>query len=125
MPDRPPLTGRHRADLVIVGGGYTGLWTALLAKKRTPDARIVVLEAQRVGWAASGRNGGFCEASITHGEENGRSRWPREFDTLDRLGNQNLEEFESDIRALGIECHWERTGTLHAAVEEHQIEWPG
>lgn len=119
------LSAPINADLGVVGGGYLGLWTAVLAKRRNPGLTVVLLEAQRVGWAASGRNGGFCEASITHGEENGRSRWPSDFDTLERLGNQNLDEFESDIRDLGIECHWERTGTLHAAVEEHQVEWLG
>ena len=58
----------------------------MLAKRRNPGARVVLLEANTVGWAASGRNGGFCEASLTHGEENGRSRWPEEYDALERLG---------------------------------------
>jgi glycine/D-amino acid oxidase-like deaminating enzyme len=112
------------ADLAVVGGSYLGLWTAVLAKRRNPGQKVVLLEAQRVGWAASGRNGGFCEASITHGEENGRSRWPDEYETLDRLGEVNLNEFEKDIDDLGIECHWERTGTLRVAVEPHQtVGW--
>ena len=51
--------GESRCDLAIVGGGFTGLWTALLARQRYPDRRIVLLEAQRCGGAASGRNGGF------------------------------------------------------------------
>ncbi|MFP3670421.1 FAD-dependent oxidoreductase, partial [Priestia sp. SIMBA_032] len=62
----PRLTGDHSCDLAVVGGGYTGLWTALLAKREDPSARVVLLEGRRVGWAASGRNGGFCEASLTH-----------------------------------------------------------
>ena len=74
----PALKGDADADLVVVGGGYTGLWTALRAVEREPGLRVVLLESQRVGWAASGRNGGFCEASLTHGEENGQSRWPDE-----------------------------------------------
>lgn len=119
------LTGQVAADLAVVGGGYLGLWTALLAKRRNPGQKIILLEAQRVGWAASGRNGGFCEASITHGEENGRSRWPDEYDTLRRLGDENLNGFEKDIADLGIECHWERTGTLEVAVEPHEIPWLG
>ena len=119
------LTGPIAADLAVVGGGYLGLWTALLAKRRNPGQKIILLEAQRVGWAASGRNGGFCEASITHGEENGRSRWPDEYDTLLRLGGENLNGFEKDIADLGIECHWERTGTLQVAVEPHEIPWLG
>ncbi len=119
----PTLTADTVADLVVVGGGYCGLWTAIIAKRRDPSARVVLLEAQTIGWAASGRNGGFCEASLTHGEENGRSRWPGEYDELARLGAQNLAGLEADVAALGIDCQLERTGTLSVAVEEHQIPW--
>jgi glycine/D-amino acid oxidase-like deaminating enzyme len=119
------LTGTTTADLAIVGGGYCGLWTAVLAKRRNPGARVVLLEANTIGWAASGRNGGFCEASLTHGEENGRSRWPDEYDELERLGAQNLDAFEADVRELGLDCQFERTGQLAVAVEEHQVEWLG
>jgi glycine/D-amino acid oxidase-like deaminating enzyme len=63
----------------------------VLAKRRDPSRRVVLLEAQTIGWAASGRNGGFAEVSLTHGEQNGRARWPDEMDTLDRLGRENLD----------------------------------
>jgi glycine/D-amino acid oxidase-like deaminating enzyme len=119
----PGLVGNLSCDLAVVGGGYTGLWTALLAKRAHPEHRIVLLEARQIGWAASGRNGGFCEASLTHGEENGRSRWPAEFDELERLGLQNLDEIEATLLELGIECDFERTGSLDVAIEEHQLEW--
>ncbi|CUR62413.1 FAD dependent oxidoreductase [metagenome] len=118
----PELTAPTTADLTIVGGGYLGLWAAVHAKRRDPGIRIVLLEARTIGWAASGRNGGFCEASITHGEDNGRSRWPDEYDVLDRLGRANLDGFEADVRDLGLACEWERTGALAVAVEEHQVE---
>lgn len=117
------LTQDHYADLTIVGGGYCGLWTALLAKRRNPGARVVLLESETIGWAASGRNGGFCEASITHGKANGQTRWPDEYDTLERMGRDNLAGFESDVKTLGLECDFERTGMLSAAVEPHQIPW--
>jgi glycine/D-amino acid oxidase-like deaminating enzyme len=117
------LSGATSADLTVVGGGYCGLWTAVLAKRRNPGARVVLLEASTVGWAASGRNGGFCEASLTHGEDNGRSRWPDEYDELERLGAENLDGFEADVRDLGLDCQLERTGTLTVAVEEHQVGW--
>jgi glycine/D-amino acid oxidase-like deaminating enzyme len=119
----PALTTPTRADLTVVGGGYLGLWTAVQAKRRNPGQRVVLLEAQSIGWAASGRNGGFCEASITHGEENGRARWPDEYDELDRLGRDNLDAFERDVKDLALDCQWERTGTLAVAVEEHQRAW--
>ena len=119
----PALTSSTTADLTVVGGGYLGLWTALHAKRRDPGRRVVLLEAQTVGWAASGRNGGFCEATLTHGEANARSRWPDEHDVLARLGRENLDAFEADVRELGLDCGWERTGTLAVAVEEHQVEW--
>ena len=63
----PRLEGDTKCDLAIVGAGFTGLWSALLARQRHPALDIVVLEARRSAHAASGRNGGFCDASLTHG----------------------------------------------------------
>ncbi|HEY7603954.1 MAG TPA: FAD-binding oxidoreductase [Gaiellaceae bacterium] len=60
-PEAEPLAGDAEADVAIVGGGYTGLWTALELKRRDPALRVVVLEAEHVGWGPSGRNGGFLE----------------------------------------------------------------
>ncbi|HEY5981629.1 MAG TPA: FAD-dependent oxidoreductase [Microlunatus sp.] len=122
-PDHPELVGPHAADLVIVGAGYTGLWTAIRAKERDPGRRVILVEAGQVGWAASGRNGGFCEASLTHGEENGRSRWPQEYDQLERLGRENLADLEATVGRYRMDVELERTGTLSVATEEHQIAW--
>ena len=89
---RPALCGAATADLAVVGGGFTGLWTALLAKERDPAWDVLLLEGRRAGWAASGRNGGFCSASLTHGLANGLDRFGAEMPALDRLGRQNLAE---------------------------------
>jgi glycine/D-amino acid oxidase-like deaminating enzyme len=60
---RPPLTAERSADLVVVGGGFTGLWTAWYVRQLEPEARVVVLESEAVcGRGPSGRNGGFCNA---------------------------------------------------------------
>ena len=120
---RPPLDGPTRADLAIVGGGYSGLWTALLAKEADPSLDVVVLEGNRVGWAASGRNGGFCASSLTHGLANGESRWPAEMPVLERLGMDNLDALETSLHRYGIDCDWERTGEIMVATEPHQLPW--
>jgi glycine/D-amino acid oxidase-like deaminating enzyme len=58
----PPLVGDERADVVVVGGGYTGMWTAWLIGELEPEARVVLLEAEGCGTGPSGRNGGFVNA---------------------------------------------------------------
>ena len=117
----PRLESVERFDLVVVGGGYTGLWTALLAKQRNPDARVAILEARTLGWAASGRNGGFVEASLTHGQGNGENRFLKELPQLNRLGLENLDEIQQTIADNGWDCEFERTGTLSVAIEPHQV----
>lgn len=122
--ERAPALGSDvDADLAIVGGGYTGLWTAVRAKERDPDLRVVLLEAATIGWAASGRNGGFVEASLTHGEANGERRWPEELARLDELGHENLDAIEQTVARYGMPVDFERTGTLSVAVEPHQVPW--
>lgn len=116
-----PLTGTTTADLAVVGGGYTGLWTALQAKERDPGLDVVLLEAGRCGWQASGRNGGFVSASLTHGFANGQERWPEELATLDRLGAENLDAIEAAISRYSIDCNWERTGELDVATRPHEV----
>jgi glycine/D-amino acid oxidase-like deaminating enzyme len=116
----PALERDLRCDLAVVGGGYSGLWTALLAKERDPGREVVLLEAARIGWAASGRNGGFCAASLTHGLPNGIERFPDEIGTLNRLGAQNLDAIEAAVHKYGIDCDWERTGEMNVATAEWQ-----
>ncbi|MFD5224124.1 NAD(P)/FAD-dependent oxidoreductase [Microbacterium sp. NPDC058342] len=119
----PAARGSLRADLAVVGGGYTGLWTALMAKERDPDRRVVLLEANRIGWAASGRNGGFCEASLTHGASNGERHLPDEVAQLHELGIQNIREFGETVRRYGVDCEWSESGVIKVATEPHQAGW--
>ncbi|MCW2523355.1 MAG: putative oxidoreductase, partial [Frankiales bacterium] len=119
---RPALTSSTQTDLAIVGGGYTGLRTAVLAKERDPSREVVLVEADRIGWAASGRNGGFCATSLSHGEDNGRSRFPREYAAFDRLGVQNLADIEATVAEHGIDCDFQRSGELTVATEPYQVD---
>lgn len=121
-PDCPSLDADTRCDLAIVGGGFTGLWTALLARRQEPQARIILLEASSCGGAASGRNGGFCAPSISHGVGVALERWPAEAETLVRMGRANLDEFAADIDHYGLEVEFERAGKLNVAEQPWQIE---
>ena len=115
------LIGDVGADLCVVGAGYTGLWTALLAKERDPKREVIVLEQYETGAGASGRNGGFCSASLTHGFNNGMSRFASEMPVIERLARENLNEIEATIERYQIECDWERTGELRVAVAPWQL----
>lgn len=117
----PPLTADTSCDLAVVGGGYSGLWTALIAKERDPSLDVVLVEGSRIGHAASGRNGGFCAASLTHGLSNGLTRWPAELTELERLGAENLQAIEDTLTRYGIDAEWERTGELDVATEPYQL----
>lgn len=122
-PDPEPALAAHvETDLVVVGGGYSGLWTALLAKQESPEREVVLLEARTVGWAASGRNGGFCSASLTHGLRNGLDRFCGEMDVLERLGRENLDAIEQVVSDHGIDCSFERTGELTVATAPWQVD---
>ena len=119
---RPALTGAAECDLAIVGGGFTGLWAALQAKERDPGADVVVLDAGRIGGQASGRNGGICMASLTHGVARGAELFPDEEARLIALGMENLDGIEQTIARRGIDCGWERSGELDIAGAPWQVE---
>jgi glycine/D-amino acid oxidase-like deaminating enzyme len=118
----PGLDAPASVDLVVVGGGYLGLWTALLAVTREPGRDVLLVEAETCGHAASGRNGGFCEASLTHGFGNGLARWPEELPELLRLGRDNLDAIERAVAEHDIDCDFLRSGTLSVATRAPQVE---
>lgn len=117
----PPLQENRETDLLVVGGGFTGLWTALQAKERDPNRRVMLVEANSIGWAASGRNGGFCAASLTHGYDNGEAHLPEENDRLAQLGRENLDTIEATVAKYGMDVEFERTGELDVATEDYQV----
>ena len=121
--DRPLGPGaQHEVDVVIVGAGFTGLWTAIALTDTDPALRVAVLEMETVAFGASGRNGGFCEASLTHGLANGIKHFPDELERLEREGIVNLQELIDFTRAHGIDCDLEETGTLALADQAYQVD---
>ena len=117
----PSLIGEVTTDLCIVGAGYTGLWTALLAKEANPDRNVIIIEQLETGAGASGRNGGFCSSSLTHGFMNGYTRFKDEMAIIERLGRENLEGIEATINKYKIDCGFELNGEIRVANEEWQM----
>ena len=120
----PPLAhGDHLdVDVAIVGAGFTGLWTAIALTDTDPSLRIAVLEAETVAFGASGRNGGFCEASLTHGLANGIKHFSDELPRLEQEGIENLQGLIDFTRTHGIDCDLEETGTLALADQPYQVD---
>ena len=127
-PERPDpraaLTGAApRTDLLVVGGGFTGLWAAIQAKEDDPSRDVVVVERGRFGIAASGRNGGFVASSLTHGLAQGLACWPDEVATLERLADDNRAGLEASLTTYGIDA--ERSYTLSWLGEERTTTLAG
>ncbi|NUS41137.1 MAG: FAD-dependent oxidoreductase [Terrabacter sp.] len=125
-PERPdprePLTGAApRTDLLVVGGGFTGLWAAIQAKEADPSRDVVVLEAGLLGDGASGRNGGFLAPSLTHGLAQGVACWPDEMPMLERLAAENFAGIQRALTAYGIEADFHVPGELTLALTAHQV----
>ncbi len=122
-PTRPraPLPGSATADLVVVGAGLTGLWTAVLAKQRDPGLDVLVLDAGPVGSGGSARNGGFLSESLTHGLAHGAQLWPEELGALVELGRRNLREIGEFVEAEGIDADLRWCGKTAVATESHQV----
>jgi glycine/D-amino acid oxidase-like deaminating enzyme len=123
-PDpEPPLAGPASSALAIVGGGYTGLWAALLAKERDPGRDVILVEADCVAEGASGRNGGFAQPSLTHGILNGLSHFQEsELETLERLGEKNWDEFRDTLERHEVRADLEENGALSVAAMPWCVE---
>ena len=121
-PPQPPLVTDESCELLIVGGGFTGLWAAMQAKERKPDADIILIEQTFVGDGASGRNGGFLSTSIAHGETNTEAQFPGEADKIEELGIQNITELLETLKKYNIDARYEETGETSLALNPEMAE---
>lgn len=122
LTTRSPLAGSTQVDVVIVGAGLTGLWTAYHLLRDDPSRRVLVVEAEIAGFGASGRNGGWCSAlypvSLTslaarHGRKAAIAQYHAMVDNLDAIEEILVEE--------GIDCDWARGGTLDVVRSPAQL----
>jgi glycine/D-amino acid oxidase-like deaminating enzyme len=119
----PPLTEDATAQLLIIGGGFTGLWAAIQAKERHPALDVVLIERDRVAHGASGRPGGIISTSVMHGLKNEARVFPDDIDSLEDLGQQNLDGFRASVERYGIDADIEWVGEMKVAiVRDHMPE---
>jgi glycine/D-amino acid oxidase-like deaminating enzyme len=118
-----PLPGDIEADVAIVGGGLTGLWTAYYLHRADPALRIVICEREIAGYGASGRNGGWCSALFPAS----LARLERMSDragaiAMQRAMHETVDEVGRVAAAEGIDCHWAKGGTVMLARSPLQLE---
>ena len=118
----PPLSGDEKCELLIVGGGFTGLWAALQAKERMPDLDVILIESTFVGDGASGRNGGMVAKSLAHSETNTEYHFPDETSRIEELGQINYQEFAESLKRYNIDARFEEAGFMDVATREYQVE---
>ncbi|SAL77909.1 FAD dependent oxidoreductase [Caballeronia arvi] len=125
-PAEPPaeaaLTSETRADLLIVGGGFTGLWAAVQAKEQMPELDVVLIEAGQVAHGASGRAGGIISTSVMHGLPNAVRVFPNDIAELEEFGQRNLDGFEATLERYGIDADIEWNGEMTVAVDPDHVE---
>ena len=118
-----PLEESADADLVVVGGGLSGLWAAIQAKEDEPARDVVLLEAETIGSGATGHSGGFIVSSLTHGVSNGLARFPDELPALERLGRENFDQTLTALERYSVDCDLELSGEMTVALEPHEEGW--
>lgn len=112
-----PLVGPTSADVAIIGGGYTGLWTAIHLKEAEPSLDVVVLEAATVGHGASGRNGGFAMCLLDFSLAHLHRRYGTDRARAAHLAvARTIDEMQEAIDRHGIECEWNKGGLLMVAT---------
>ncbi len=118
---RAPLRGHRDVDVAIVGGGYSGLWTARELLRRDPSLSVAVLEQSVCGFGASGRNGGWASALFPLADETVVARWGRDAWThLRAVLQESVANLGASAAGDGVDAHFHRGGSLHFARSEVQ-----
>jgi glycine/D-amino acid oxidase-like deaminating enzyme len=120
---RPSLPGDLDVDVVVVGAGYTGLWTAAYLSAADPTLRIAVLEQEIAGFGASGRNGGWCSALFPTSAAKVARRYGRERAiALERAMRETVDEVGAVAAQWGVDCHFAKGGTVVVARTPAQLD---
>jgi len=118
----PALNDDLRTELLVVGGGFCGLWGAILAKQQRPDVQVVLIEAKSIANGASGRPAAILSTSVMHGIDNTERTFPTDVAELEELGKLNLDAFRETIERHDISCDLEWGGELKVSVGDDGLD---
>ena len=130
VEDEPALAEDTSCDLLVVGGGFCGLWAAIQAKEQDPARDVVLIEAKSVANGASGRPAAIMSTSVMHGIDNTERIFPDDVAELERLGQHNMDGFRDTIERYQIDCDIEWGGEMKVSIgdeglatvdEDHQL----
>ena len=117
----PPLEENTRCDLLIVGGGFCGLWAAILAKEKNADRDIILIESKSVANGASGRPAAIMSTSVMHGIDNTERMFPSDVTELEKLGQDNIKGFREALERYDIDCDVEWSGEMKVSVGDQGL----
>lgn len=112
----PSLLENVSCDLLVVGGGFCGLWGAILAKEKDPDRDVILIEGKSIANGASGRPAAIMSTSVMHGIDNTERMFPGEVAELERLGSENMDAIQQTIEKYDIDCDVEWSGEMKVSV---------
>ncbi len=125
VDDQPGLAQDTSCDLLIIGGGFCGLWAATQAKEQNPDRDVVVIEAKSIANGASGRPAAIMSTSVMHGIDNTERIFPGDVAELERLGQENMDGFKEFVKRYDIDCDIEWGGEMKVSIGDdglHTVE---
>jgi glycine/D-amino acid oxidase-like deaminating enzyme len=122
VDDEPSLVQDISCDLLVVGGGFCGLWGAIQAREQNPARDVVLIEAKSIANGASGRPAAIMSTSVMHGIHNTERMFPGEVTELEELGRGNMDGFRKTIEQYDIDCDIEWGGEMTVSIGDQGLE---
>jgi glycine/D-amino acid oxidase-like deaminating enzyme len=122
VDDEAALDRDTSCDLLVVGGGFCGLWSAIQAKEQNPNRDVVLIEARSVANGASGRPAAIMSTSVMHGIDNTERIFPDDVRELERLGQENMDAFKQTVERYQIDCDIEWGGEMKVSIGDQGLD---
>lgn len=121
VTQEPALQTDRHCELLIIGGGFCGLWSAVLAKEENPGRDVVLIEACAIANGASGRPAAIVSTSVMHGIDNTQRMFPNEVAELEKLGKENIDDIILTLEKYGMDCELELGGEMKVSVGDEGL----